>query len=268
MRQGQGSGGPPSLRGLKAHSTHGGRVKKIGILGGMGWPSTAHYYAVIARAAGAHFADSPAPRPVPPMGIESVNIAEARALRTRVGSESYTAYLRAGLERLATVGADFGLIASNTPHQYWEAITDGLEMPMLSILETTARAAAESGRSRAVLLGTPLTMAGRAYPDALRSRGLDVATVSDAASVRLINDLIDQDLLAGHVARSRERLVAIASALGAGRPDTVALLACTELPLAFPEYRWAPTFEADGILWLNTSTVHAHAAFERSVREG
>jgi aspartate racemase len=39
-------------------------------------------------------------------------------------------------------------------------------------------------------------------------------------------------------------------------------LACTELPLAFPEQKTLPSFSHDGITYLNTVAAHINAAFD------
>ena len=58
-------------------------MKKIGIIGGLAWPSTAEYYRLICSGANAHFRGlgHPMPLPTPPITIESVNMAETRELR-------------------------------------------------------------------------------------------------------------------------------------------------------------------------------------------
>ena len=58
-------------------------MKKIGIIGGVAWPSTIDYYRLICAGANAHFRalGQPMPLPTPPMMIESVNMAETRKLR-------------------------------------------------------------------------------------------------------------------------------------------------------------------------------------------
>ncbi|MEL6794040.1 MAG: Asp/Glu racemase, partial [Pseudomonadota bacterium] len=97
-------------------------MKKIGVIGGAAWPSTLEYYRLICEAANAHFAASGAapPYPTPPMIIESLNIAETRALRGRPGDEaSWAAYdvvIRAALLRLEAAGCDFAIMANNTFH--------------------------------------------------------------------------------------------------------------------------------------------------------
>ena len=58
-------------------------MKKIGIIGGLAWPSTIDYYRLICAGANAHFRSlgHPMPLPTPPMMIESVNMVETRKLR-------------------------------------------------------------------------------------------------------------------------------------------------------------------------------------------
>jgi aspartate racemase len=43
------------------------------------------------------------------------------------------------------------------------------------------------------------------------------------------------------------------------RSNDVVCLACTELPLAFPEHKETPCFEADGMWFVNTTMVHIEA---------
>ena len=45
----------------------------------------------------------------------------------------------------------------------------------------------------------------------------------------------------------------------------VVCLACTELPLAFPEQKMLTTFEYDGVSYINTTAVHIVAAFDFAV---
>nr|WP_245223734.1 aspartate/glutamate racemase family protein [Ruegeria sp. HKCCSA071] len=104
------------------------RMKKIGVLGGVGWASTVDYYRAIAEGAGRHFAvrGHGAPLPIPAMTIESVTQAKTRALRGVAGDEAswaaFDAVFRDALLTLERAGCDFGIIASNTPHARLHAI--------------------------------------------------------------------------------------------------------------------------------------------------
>ena len=46
---------------------------------------------------------------------------------------------------------------------------------------------------------------------------------------------------------------------------TAVPLACTELPLAFPEHGDAVSFRADGYTFVNATAAHAEAAFAESL---
>jgi aspartate/glutamate racemase len=95
-------------------------MKKIGIIGGIAWPSTADYYRLICAGANAHFRalGHSMPLPAPPIVIESVNIAETRKLRGNpdgTGWERFDTVFRETFRRLQAADCDFGIIASNTP---------------------------------------------------------------------------------------------------------------------------------------------------------
>lgn len=248
-------------------------MKKIGILGGMGWPSTLHYYRCICTASQDHFAGRGLrePLPVPEITIESVNLYEVRGLRPGVGAETnwdaYEAHLRGGFERLQAAGCDFGLMATNTPHQRLAGITRGLSLPVLSILDTTAEAVAELSRTRAVLLGTSKTMCGEAYPGVLAERGIEVVRQTDEEFCGEMDRMIDCELIQskGSTEDARARLCAHARALGGDAPSTAVLLACTELPLAFPAHLFDERFVCEGMTFVNTTTVHAMAAVRRAL---
>ena len=58
----------------------------------------------------------------------------------------------------------------------------------------------------------------------------------------------------------RRRAAGLADAAGTAVP-----LACTELPLAFPEHGDAVSFRADGYTFVNATAAHAEAAFAESL---
>ena len=61
-----------------------------------------------------------------------------------------------------------------------------------------------------------------------------------------------------------KKIVAIAS--GTHEEPEVVCLACTELPLAFPERSKFAKFHEDGTLYLNSSAIHIDALFTNSLR--
>ena len=240
-------------------------MKKIGLLGGMAWPSTIDYYRAICEGANAHFRAEGAalPLPVPWITIDSVNIAETRALRGREGDEgswaAYDAMLLGVFERLVAAGCEVLAMASNTPHARLHAIRDRVKTPIVSILDETAKAASESGTARALVLGTSVTMEGAHYPRTLREHGVTPNEPVPQDEIDAMQHLIDTEFYEGATPKGRAGLLEMCERHVADPRDTSVLLACTELPLAYPEHRDEAVFEADGYHFVNTAAAHVAA---------
>lgn len=247
-------------------------MKKIGIVGGVAWPSTADYYRLICSGANRHFRalGHGAPLPTPPIMIESVNIALTRGLRGKPGDgdagwAAFDAIFRDAFRRLEAAGCDFGIIASNTPHARLHAIRHGLGLPIISIVEETAREARRMGAARALILGTSVTMRGGLYPDQLRALGIEPNPRLADAEIDAFQQIIDNEFYEGATPAGHRAIIDICRTHVSDPRDTAVLLACTELPLAFPGHRDAASFEADGFRFVNTTVVHANAALAEAL---
>ena len=244
---------------------------KIGIVGGVAWPSTLDYYRLICAGASRHFAalGLGRPLPVPPMTIESVVQAETRALRGVEGDEASWAafddHFRQALLRLQAAGCDFGLIANNTTYMRIEAIRQGVAMPILDMLDVVADAASELGATRALVLGTPVTMQSPAYGRALAMRGIAVNDPLPRHEIAELQEKIDTVFHEPGTPEGRRAILDLCAAHVTEPEATAVLLACTELPLAWPEHAEAPVFRAGGYTLLNTTALHAKAALERAI---
>ncbi|WP_435661437.1 aspartate/glutamate racemase family protein [Leisingera caerulea] len=246
-------------------------MKKIGILGGVGWASTIDYYRAICEGAGRFFADRGAgsPLPVPPITIESVVQAQTRSLRGRPGDEAswaaFDAVFREAMLTLERAGCDFALIASNTPHARLHAIREGVMMPILSIFDTTAEATAATGATRALVLGTAVTMQARNYANVLVENGVSANETLPDTDIAEMQAMIDEDFHGGASASAQDRLLRFCARHA--QPSTAVLLACTELPLAFPDHIDDVSFEAGGFLFVNPSAAHVAAALDLALED-
>jgi aspartate racemase len=244
-------------------------MKKIGIVGGVAWLSTIEYYKAICQFSERHhqgqkFNGAP---PMPEMTIESVNMNYSFGVRGNGNDEAswsrYDAYFNAALKRLESSGCDFAIIASNTPHNRYHAITRGINIAVLSIFDVVAKECERQGIEKILLLGTAPTMSSTAFPNVLKAHGVEGSPPLIEDDRSLTVEIISQ-LQAGKRQGTSAKIHGIVErafpAGSAGRK--VACLACTELPLAFPQFVDSPTFEVDGVLYVNTTIIHAKAAFE------
>lgn len=251
------------------------RWKKLGIVGGVAWPSTVEIYSTICSLAQQQGRPLVGPAPMPEMVIESLDAAQSFARRGVFGDEAswlaFDAYFNAALRRLESAGAELALIASNTPHNRFHAITRGLRMPVLNIFETVTAACVSAGIREVLVLGTAPTLASAAFSKALAAAGVRGHVPQDPADRAALFELI----LALQAGRGQEGAALMAAMarrafeqLGVPEgPERAVSLSCTELPLAFPALRHLPLFEDQGLRWVNTSIVHAHAAFAALNRE-
>lgn len=259
-----------------AASTQSIGMKKLGIVGGVAWASTVDYYSEFCRQSELwrlewqSAAEPSTLSMTPEMSIESLDLAKAVAWLGMDGDESSWAkfddYHRTALERLEASGAEFAVIASNTPHHRLESIVRGIRIPVIDIFDAVARESARIGAERVLILGTALTMRSPVFANRFAQHGVVAAGPRDE-SVRAATAALIRDLQSGKPSYARERIGRIAKlALEQPTDDRpIVCLACTELPLAFPEHKSLRAFEYDGIVYLNSTAIHINVAFDFAV---
>lgn len=229
-------------------------MKRVGILGGMSPESTLEYYRILIELSHERLPRDEYPETV----IYSLNFGE---FISRMGVGDHTGaveLLTRGLEVLERAEVDFALMASNTPHMFFDELAARSKVPLLSIVEATLERAEERGLRRLGLFGTGFTMEGGFYPAAAERRGLELV-VPNAAEREAIHRVIMEELVDGRVLEgSRAELAKIAHRLEAEEGIEALILGCTELPLILDE-------EALGMPVLDTTQLHAEAAFERAL---
>ncbi|HEY2015782.1 MAG TPA: amino acid racemase, partial [Bryobacteraceae bacterium] len=157
----------------------------------------------------------------------------------------------------AAAGADFGLLASNTPHLVFDEIERQSPLPLVSIVQAACDEAKTRGLKRLGLFGTRFTMQGRAYPDVFSKEGI-VLVVPDPGEQSYIHDKYLGELAKGiFLDETRRRLLAIADALRERDGIDGLILGGTELPLILKE----PAYQ--GIPFLDTTRIHVDAAVAR-----
>ncbi|HKW38944.1 MAG TPA: amino acid racemase, partial [Burkholderiales bacterium] len=182
------------------------KPKLIGIIGGIGPESTIDYYRLFVSIYREHRPDGG----YPPLLINSIDLARTLKLVGAGDLRGLAAYVLEEIHRLARAGASLGLLSSNTPHIAFEEIEAASPIPLISIVETACRAAADRGLKRVGLFGTRFTMQGGFYQKAFAREGIEVA-IPGPGDQEFIHDTYLNELVNGVVrAETRERYIAIA----------------------------------------------------------
>ena len=198
-------------------------MKTIGLLGGMSWESTAHYYRVInqetaRRLGGLHSA---------PLLIDSVDFAPIAALQAAGDWATAGEQLAARARTLEDAGAQVIGLATNTMHIVADAITARISVPFIHIADPTSEALLADGFDTVGLLGTRFTMEMGFYRDRLSARGL-TSFIPEVDRTNL-NGIIYEELCKGIVREPSRQVYLRAIELLAARGAQAVILGCTEI---------------------------------------
>lgn len=221
-------------------------MKTVGIIGGVGPESTIEYYRLIIAA----YREQQADGSYPSIIINSVDLNRLIAWVGANELEALAAYLVAEIERLHRAGADFGLLASNTPHIVFDEISRQSPIPLISIVEATRDEAQAKGLHRVGLFGTRFTMQGRFYPDAFSRADIAIVTPKEDEQSYIHEKYMNELLNNIFLAETREHLLTIVDRMKADDQIEAIILGGTELPLILRDP------EHNGIPFLDTTRIH------------
>jgi aspartate racemase len=223
-------------------------MKTVGIIGGIGPESTVEYYRLII----ASYREQQQDGSYPAIIINSIDLQKLLNLVATNELATATDYLVDEVNRLALAGADFGVLASNTPHIVFDEIRARSPIPLISIVAAACDAARALGLKRLGLFGTRFTMQGRFYADAFSRAGMTIV-LPEKAEQDYIHEHYLGELVNGiFLPETRERLLAIAERLKAHEGIEALILGGTELPLILREA------EHNGIAFLDTTKIHVN----------
>jgi aspartate racemase len=230
-------------------------LRKLGIIGGTSWHSTALYYEQINRGIAQRLGGLHSAR----LMIESLDLAPLAELELAGDWDSVSKLMLDTARRLEGGGAEGILIASNTGHKVYDAIAPKLGVPMLHIGDAAANRLIADGRTRVALLGTRFTMTEPFVRSRLESRGIALVPI-DAGWMQEIDRIIFQELAAGRVVRdSQRKLKTLITELAKQKVQAI-VLGCTELVLAVD-------VRANVLPVYDTTAIHARAAVEWMLAE-
>ena len=228
-------------------------MKTLGIIGGIAPESTIDYYRTII----ALYRERKGDGSCPPLIINSIDLQRVLSLAGAGELEALTEWLVAELEKLERAGADFAILASNTPHLVFDELAQRSAVPLISIVAATADVAKARRLTRLALFGTRFTMQAPVYRDVFARQGIAVV-LPDPPDQDYIHEKYMSELIAGNfLAETRRGLLAVVDRMLENERIDGVILGGTELPLILRD----PAY--NGIPFLNTTRIHCEAAIQR-----
>ena len=224
-------------------------MKTIGLIGGMSWQSSLHYYQLINDAVNRQLGGLHSARIL----MYSVDFAPIETLQHNGDWDGAAEVMVDAVRRLEAGGADFFVIASNTMHRIADVVSAAVNIPLLHIADATAAVLAQNGVNRIGLLGTAFTMELDFYRNRIAQAHDIEVIVPELHDRQMVHDIIYQELCKGQIeAESREVYLAIIDRMRAQNIDGV-ILGCTEISMLLqPQH-------TDMTLY-DTTAIHAQQA--------
>jgi aspartate racemase len=219
-------------------------MKTIGIIGGLGPETTSEFYLEIVFEC---YKKNKEQRP--PILIWNVPLKykiEEDLLEKAEGEERYIPYLIEAAKKLEKAGADFLVIPCNSVHAFIKEVRNSVKIPVLSILEETAKFLKNKNISKVGILATPSTIKRRIYEIHLKNNNIKQITPDgfDQAKVgKMINNLV----LNRHNNKDRKDLLKIVDKFKDKNVENV-ILACTDLQILIPEHSKIKIYDTMKIL--------------------
>ena len=228
-------------------------MRRIGLLGGMSWESTAVYYRLIneglrARRGGLASAD---------ILMRSLDFQAIVDLQRAGRWDEAARCLAQAARGLEKAGADCILICTNTMHLCADTVADACDAPLIHIIDETAAAICDAGLRRPLLLATSYTMEHGFYAERMRRHGLEVMT-PDRDDRLACHKAIFDELCQGVVSDAARAALIDMTARGKAAGADCVILGCTELGLSV-------TAEDLPLPCFDSTHIHARAAIDFSL---
>jgi len=231
-------------------------MKTLGMIGGVGPESTIDYYKNII----AMYRERQPDGSYPQFVINSINLQKGIDFMEAGNLAGMPEFLLREIEKLPRAGAEFGIIAANTPHIVFDEVALKSPIPLISIVEATCSYVKERSLKRLALFGTRYTMQADFYQKVFSREKIDIV-VPDPKDQDYIHEKYFAELVPGiFLPETRENLLAIVDRMKAKMSIEGVLLAGTELALILRGENH------NGMALLDTGKIHCQAAVNEMLK--
>jgi aspartate racemase len=226
--------------------------KVIGFIGGIAPPSTIDYYQRII----AGFQERDQTHHFPSILINSIDMTKMLDLVSNKDFDTLVEYLSGEIRKLKNGGADFAVLASNTPHIVFEQLRKKSDIPLISIVEAALMRAKKLGYKKLGLFGTISTMQGGFYQTGFSREGIEIILPS-LESQNYIHDKYMNEFVKGiFLEETKKACMDIVHHMIQKNNIEGLILGGTELPFVLKEE------DFDNFRLLNTTEIHVDSILE------
>lgn len=207
------------------------KIKKLGLIGGIGPESTIPYYHDIVygvqKKLGKKF--------FPNLTIESLNVFDILTICSKKDYTELVNYLMVAINNLKASGAEFVAMSGNTPHIVFDELQKRSSIPLVSIVEATCDETKRRNIKKVGLLGTIFTMREDFFKKPFVKNNIQVIVPTEK-EMAYIDQKISDELELGVV--KQETLAEFLKVIQRMKDEQgieAIILGCTELPLLFKD---------------------------------
>ncbi len=200
-------------------------MRKLGLIGGMSWYSTALYYDRINKQVQRRSNNSLCSAP---LVLENLNFCDLAKANSEQDWDRVAEALIISAKRLEAAGATAILICANSMHKVHDRVASAVSVPVLHIADAVGASMKAAGVSSAALIGTRNVMAENWYRQRLVKHGVTLMQ-NEPEDVAEIDRIIYDELMLGKVNRTSERTMKTFITECDQHGIKAVVLGCTEL---------------------------------------
>ena len=225
-------------------------MKTLGLIGGTSWVSTVDYYSYINKMVNDRLGGISSAK----LLIYSMNMEDLFRFGNAHDWVGLSDFLSVIAKKLETGGAEALVLCANTPHIAADALQKQINIPLIHIVDETAKEIIKLKISKVILLGTKITMEQDFFRNGLLKYGIETL-IPEAEEREYIHTSIFNELGKGIFKdETRRKYLEIISKLQT-QGATGVILGCTEIPMLIKQ-------QDCPIKTFDTTLIHAKAAVE------
>ena len=160
-----------------------------------------------------------------------------------LSSEDPTPRMRSEAKRLEAAGAELLVIPCNTAHYFYSKVAEAVDIPILNIIEETAKLCAIEKTKKVGVLATEGTISSGAYKDIFNSYGIEIAKLTNDEQNFITETIFDR--IKSGLKPDTDRFIALCDKLFNNGCERI-ILGCTELSLIKKEHT-LPNYVIDSL---------------------